>query len=96
MSSNYTEIIRRPLVTEKGSQHLKDNVYSFEVLSEASKGQITKAIEEVFKVKVDTVRTINSRKRAKRVGRFLGSVTHYKKALVKLKEGHKIKIFEGV
>jgi large subunit ribosomal protein L23 len=96
MSNNSVNVIKKPLVTEKGSLHLKENVYSFEVNPASSKEQIAKAVEQLFKVKVESVRTMNSRGRAKRVGRFLSKVGHYKKALVKLQDGHKIKIFEGV
>ena len=96
MSNNFLQVIKRPLITEKGTVHLKENVYTFEVSRTADKNQIAKAVEFAFKVKVDEVRTINGRKRKKRVGRFMSGVSHYKKALVKLAPGQKIKIFEGV
>ena len=96
MSTDLLSVIKKPLITEKGSTHLKDNVYSFEVARTANKNQIAKAVELIFKVKVENVRTMNSRGRAKRVGRFLSQVSHYKKALVTLAAGEKIKIFEGV
>lgn len=96
MSSDLLTVIKKPLITEKGSLHLKNNVYSFEVADTADKKQIAKAVELVFKVKVEQVRTINGRGRSRRMGRFLSKVPHYKKALVTLADGEKIKIFEGV
>ena len=96
MSTEYFDIIKKPLITEKGSNHLKENVYSFVVADEATKNQIAKAVEKIFKVKVEKVRTMNSRGHQKRVGRYISKVPHYKKAFVKVAEGQKIKIFEGV
>lgn len=96
MSTEYFDIIKRPLITEKGSLNLKENVYSFEVSRDANKNQIAKAVENIFKVKVEKVRTVNARGHQKRVGRYISKVPHYKKAFVKVAEGQKIKIFEGV
>lgn len=95
MSNNLANIIKKPLISEKGTLLLKENVYSFEVETAATKNQIANAVEAAFKVKVASVRTINGRGRSKRVGKFLSKVAYYKKALVKLQDGHKIKIFEG-
>ncbi len=95
MSTNAFSIIKRPLVTEKNTSHLNQNVYTFEVDSRAKKNQIAKAVETAFKVKVIDVHTINCRGRQHRTGQFLSKVDHFKKALVKLADGHKIKIFEG-
>ncbi|HEU5180622.1 MAG TPA: 50S ribosomal protein L23 [Candidatus Polarisedimenticolia bacterium] len=92
------QIILAPLVTEK-STRLKDNerLLCFKVARDASKIQIRKAIEALFSVKVETVRTAQMHGKAKRVGRNLGRRPDWKKAYVKLRAGEKmIEYFEGV
>ncbi len=85
-------IIKRPLVSEKNSIHSEaSNVYAFEVDRTATKVDIKKAVEAAFKVKVDSVRTMISRGQKTR----LGAPKPWKKALVKLKNGEKISVFEG-
>jgi len=95
MSSKSLTVIKRPLITEKNTSHIQENVYAFEVNQKANKHQIAKAVEQAFKVKVVDVRTMNGRGRQHRMGRFVSGVEHYKKALVRLADGQKIKIFEG-
>jgi large subunit ribosomal protein L23 len=95
MSIDSLAVIKRPLITEKNTGHLQENVYAFEVAPTAGKQQIAKAIETAFKVKVIDVRTMNSRGRQRRMGRFVSRVPHFKKALVRLADGQKIKLFEG-
>ncbi len=86
------QIIKRPLVSEKNALHQEAaNVYAFEVDRTASKDQIKKAIEVAFRVKVDSVRTMISRGQRTRAG----APKPWKKALVKLKQGEKISVFEG-
>ena len=97
MKTDLHEILRAPLITEKGSV-LKDteNLYLFRVLDSANKIQIKKAVEEIFKVKVASVRTVRVHGKTKRVGRRLGRRPDWKKAYVKLKPGEKtIEFFEG-
>ncbi len=90
------EIIKRPLITEK-STRLKDagNQIAFVVDPQANKVQIRQAIEKLFKVKVKNVRTMNLAGKRKRVGRFQGWKSDWKKAIVTLKEGERIEFFEG-
>lgn len=90
-------IIRRPIVTEKGST-LKDdnNQLIFEVAPDANKPEIRKAVEKIFKVTVLSVRTQNRLGKRKRVGRTAGRRRNWKKAVVTLKEGDRIDFFEGV
>ncbi len=90
-------IIRRPVVTEKGSD-LKDanNQLVFEVDAKANKPEIKKAVEKIFKVTVTTVRTQNRLGKRKRLGRFMGRRKNWKKAIVTLKEGDRVDFFEGV
>ncbi len=90
-------IIRRPIVTEKGST-LKDdnNQLVFEVSPDANKPEIRKAVEKIFKVTVLSVRTQNRQGKRKRMGRTTGRRRSWKKAVVTLKEGDRIDFFEGV
>ena len=91
------EIIRRPLITEKGTQLRElQNQYLFEVDQRASKHQIKGAVEKLFKVHVEDVKTLVVRGKIKRVGRSIGKRSNWKKAYVTLKEGEKIEFFEGV
>jgi len=93
LESHY-RIVRRPRVTEKGLRDVERNrAYSFEVSPEANKVEIRKAVEALFSVKVDSVRTMNMIGKAKRMGRFWGRRPAWKKAVVKLQEGHAIEDF---
>jgi large subunit ribosomal protein L23 len=91
------KIIRRPIVTEKGSA-LKDenNQLVFEVHPDSNKSEIKKAVEKLFKVTVLTVRTQNRIGKRKRLGRMVGRRKSWKKAIVTLKEGNRVDFFEGV
>lgn len=96
MQDHYS-IIRRPIITEKGSD-LKDenNQLLFEVDTKANKSEIKKAVEKIFKVTVLTVRTQNRLGKRKRLGRSIGRRKDWKKAIVTLKEGDRVDFFEGV
>jgi len=88
------EIIKRPLVTEQG-MHLVEskNIYPFEVDRRANKVQIRHAIEELFKVKVESVNTAYRKGKTRRVGRRIGRRASWKKAYVRLRDGDKIELF---
>lgn len=103
-------IIKRPLLTEKGTR-LKDNGGApagtfteeelkpqvlFEVAMDANKIEIKNAIEALFSVKVLDVHTQIMRGKDKRIGRFMGRQPNWKKAIVTLAAGNKIEFFEGV
>jgi large subunit ribosomal protein L23 len=103
-------IIKRPLLTEKGTrlkehggapvgtfseEELKPQVL-FEVALEANKIEIKQAVEALFSVKVVDVHTQIMRGKEKRVGRFMGQRSNWKKAIVTLAAGNKIEFFEGV
>ncbi len=85
------EVIRRPLITEKGLQ-LKETEGSlvFDVSPEASKTEVKQAVEALFKVKVDSVRTANVAGKERRRGKFAGYKPDWKKAYVRLKAGEKM------
>ncbi|MDE2060706.1 MAG: 50S ribosomal protein L23 [candidate division NC10 bacterium] len=90
------QIIRRPLITEKGTD-LKDaaNQYLFEVARDANKIEIKRAVESLFRVKVLQVRTLSVKGKKKRLGRFIGRTSDWKKAVATLREGETIEFFEG-
>ncbi len=89
------DIIQGPIITEK-SMKLKDdfNKYTFKVAKNANKIEIKNAVEEIFKVKVLSVNTMNCLPKRKRVGQHVGYAPAYKKAIVKLEKDNKIAAFE--
>lgn len=87
------DVIRRPLITEKATQALELNQYTFEVDHRAAKPDIKAAVEELFEVKVVGVSTMNPPRRTRRVGRFAGKRAQVKKAVVRLAEGDAIQLF---
>jgi large subunit ribosomal protein L23 len=88
---NIHEVIKRPIVTEKGVAK-KDNerTLCFEVAPGANKSLVKAAVEQLFKVKVADVRTVNNVGKLRRRGKFSGYRSDWKKAYVRLKEGQKI------
>ena len=91
------DIIIRPVITEAAMDMLPAKKYVFEVATDSNKVEIRKAIEEIFKVKVLSVNTINVRGKEKRVGVHTGCTAKKKKAIVRLTEDSKgIEIFEGM
>jgi large subunit ribosomal protein L23 len=95
MIASAHDIIIRPIITEKSSRMMSQNKYSFEVLRDANKIEIRRAVEEVFKVKVSAVRTISVHSKPKRMGRFIGRSRAWKKAIVTLLPGQRIEFFDG-
>jgi large subunit ribosomal protein L23 len=93
---NAHQIILRPLITEKNTNLMVYNKYSFEVDRNANKTQIKRAIEEIFQVSVTKVHTMNMRGKMRRRGMRFGYTADWKKAIVTLAEGDRIELFEGV
>lgn len=89
------DIIIRPIVTEKSSSLMESNKYTFEVHRSANKIQVRQAVEQIFKVKVLKVNTMNVPGKKKRMGAFVGKTRSWKKAIVSLPEGQRIEFFEG-
>jgi large subunit ribosomal protein L23 len=88
---NVFDVIRRPLITEKGHDKREaERTLIFEVNPEANKIQIKQAVETVFKVKVEQVRTSVTSGKLRRKGRFTGYASDWKKAYVRLAEGSKL------
>ncbi|HOB09136.1 MAG: 50S ribosomal protein L23 [Limnochordia bacterium] len=90
------DVLIRPVVTEKSTDLLSQNKYTFIVDMRANKTQIKQAVEEVFKVKVDKVNTMRVPGKLRRQGRSVGRTSDYKKAVVTLVPGHSIDVFEGL
>ena len=93
---NIYSIIKKPLFTEKGGS-LKEaqNKVLVEVARDANKIEIKRAVEEIFKVKVAKVATINEQGKMKRYGKSLGKTSDRKKAIITLKQGEKLDFIEG-
>jgi large subunit ribosomal protein L23 len=95
--SEFHKILMKPLVTEKSMQSLQEsNRVSFKVKRDANKIQVRTAIEQIFEVTVESVNMVTVRGKKKKFGRSVGQSKDWKKAIVKLKEGDKIELFEGV
>lgn len=88
-------VIKKPLISEKNSTHAELGIYAFEVNRKASKTDIRKAIEKSFNVKVSSINTQVCRGRSRKTRLGVSKVRYWKKALVKLKVGEKIALFEG-
>jgi large subunit ribosomal protein L23 len=94
---DHYQIIRRPLITEKGMQSNEEhNTVVFQVDPRANKLQIKQAVEVLFQVKVLEVNTLNMQGKKKRVRMREGKKPDWKKAYVTLREGDTITFFEGV
>ncbi len=91
------DVIIRPLISEKSSDLMEDNKYTFVVSGKANKIQIKRALEEIFDVKVKSVNTANFKGKRKRLGRYpMGKQPSWKKAVITLAEGSKpIELFES-
>ena len=96
MKSVY-DIVTSPLITEKGTMvNEAGNQVLFRVRRDANKDEIRQAIESLFKVKVEKVRTLNYLGKTRRVGKNIGRRPNWKKAYVTLAEGQRIDFFENV
>lgn len=97
MSRSPYDILIKPLLTEKMTA-LKEseNRVSFVVDKRANKIEVKKAVEEAFKVKVAAVNVMNLLGKKKRLGRFAGKRPDWKKAIITLKKGEKLELFEGM
>lgn len=90
------EVLRRPVITEKSMTQAEDGLYTFEVDRRANKKQVKEAVEKAFDVTVEKVAIINVQGKKRRWGRKVVETSGWKKALVTLREGDRIQIFEGV
>lgn len=81
------DILKRPVITEKSSEAMAEDKYTFDVHVRANKTQVKIAVEEIFDVKVANVNIINYKPKKKRMGRYQGYTNKRRKAIVTLKEG---------
>ena len=95
MSLHPNVVLLAPVVSEKSYSLLSDRKYTFKVHKDAHKTQVRQAVEELFDVAVDNVNIIKVQPKPKRRGLSRGTRPGWKKAIVQLKEGHAIEIFEG-
>ena len=94
---NHFNILRQPVITEKSySGTGASNQYTFRVSRDATKRQVKAAIEAIFEVKVEKVQVINLPSKAKRRGARVGTRPGYRKAVIRLAEGHSLEVAEEV
>jgi len=89
------EVLIRPVISEKSYEQIAQNRYTFKVHQDAHKTQIRQAVEELFEVKVVAVRVLKVQPKPKRRGVTRGERKGWKKAIVELKPGDSIEIFQG-
>ena len=89
------DIIIRPLITERTTQLIAEGKYTFVVAKGVNKIEIAKAVSNIFNVKVESVNTVNVMGKKRRMGRFVGKRSDYKKAIVKLAPGETIEFFSA-
>jgi len=89
------EVLRRPVITEKSTALQGGSKYVFEVGRDANKKQVKEAVERAFKVEVEKVNMITMPAKWRGPGRRKGKTSPWKKAVVTVKPGHKIELFEG-
>ena len=95
MSLHPNEVLLAPVVTEKAYAGVEDSKYAFRVHPDAHKTQIRQAVEELFDVKVERVNVLKVQAKPKRRGAFRGTRNGWKKAVVQLRAGDTIEIFQG-
>jgi large subunit ribosomal protein L23 len=92
---NARQVLIKPVISEKSYALLAANKYTFRVHDDANKTQVRQAVEEVFGVRVEDVRTVNVRSKPKRRGYTSGRTREWKKAIVQLHPDDSIELFEG-
>ena len=95
MSLHPAQVLLRPVISEKSYEQITQNKYTFKVHQDAHKTQIRQAVEELFEVKVERVNIVKVQAKPKRRGVIRGTKPGWKKAIVQLKKGDTIEIFEG-
>ena len=95
MSLHPSEVLIRPVVSEKSYEQITRNQYTFQVHKDAHKTQIRQAVEQLFEVKVERVNIVKVQAKPKRRGMSKGTRPGWKKAIVQVREGDAIEIFEG-
>jgi large subunit ribosomal protein L23 len=93
---NVNEILIKPLITEKNTMLGAQGKYTFKIDRRANKTQVKEAVEAIFKVEVTAVNTISVPPKSRRVGRTIGKTQAWTKAVVTVRAGQRIELFEGV
>jgi len=96
MTMSSHEILVRPIISEKNTMLNERGQYVFEVSKRANKIMIRRAVEELFGVNVTSVNVMNVAGKRRRTGRTMGVTRSWKKAIVSLREGQRIELFQGV
>ena len=92
--NNYRDIIIRPIITEKSMGLMeRDNKVTFEVAKGTNKTEVKQAVEAIYGVKVEKVNILNTKPKAKRVGKYTGTTKAIRKAVVKIAAGQDINLF---
>nr|YP_009391485.1 ribosomal protein L23 [Platysiphonia delicata]ARW59629.1 ribosomal protein L23 [Platysiphonia delicata] len=87
-------LVKYPIITDKTTKEIENNKYTFAVTRQSNKNKIKQAVEYIFDVKVKKVNTTTQVSKKKRVGKFIGNVTKYKKAIIELHENYSINLLE--
>ncbi|WP_249029480.1 50S ribosomal protein L23 [Tannockella kyphosi] len=93
--AHITDVLKKPVLTEKSLQLQEDNKYTFDVEVTSNKTEIKQAVEAMFGVKVLKVNVMNIKPKAKRVGKYEGKTNKRRKAIVTLAKGEEINYFES-
>ena len=95
MNYKLLDFIHYPIITDKTTKAIEENIYVFAVSKKANKLQVKEAIEYIFNVKVKKINTLNTPIKIKKVGKFTGTIKQYKKAIIKLNNNYKINLFDN-
>nr|QCI06636.1 ribosomal protein L23 [Erythroglossum lusitanicum] len=88
------DLIKYPIITDKTTKLIENNIYCFAVSKKANKNNIKQAIEYIFNVKIKKINTLNNPPKIKSVGKFKGKITQNKKAIIQLYNEYTINLFE--
>lgn len=95
MNNSLLDLIKYPIITDKTTKAIEDNIYVFAVAKKANKKQLKQIIEDIFNVKIKKINTLNEPIKIKKVGKFTGKIKQYKKAIIKLHDNYTINLFDN-
>ena len=96
MRTSSKMVLIQPIISEKSVKEKEHNKYLFKVYLNANKSEIKKAIEDKFKIKVEKVNTVNMPGKNRKMGKYIGKTSQWKKAIVTVKEGQSIKELDNI
>ncbi len=94
--TSYKTVLIHPIISEKSVRDKEHGKYIFKVNWDSNKTEIKKVIEDKFKVKVNKVNTIKVLAKKRKMGKFSGKTSHWKKAIITLRDGQKIKELDNI